>query len=236
MITPREVPDTGRPISYTLRRMPRRILLLLIAGLFALTGCTRPISHAYTTQMPTTVPPSTTAVPAPPAPAEPIVFTGAGYHLHTAGKVSQAAFDAAWAGVLVTLNRYLELGILTPLRTGGPAGDLAPLFTPLGVDRVLTGPDRVAFIDENLPPAGDLRSEAAVAGMNGLAGRDGVMSVVTAGLDLRLVGQVNGAPLTVVRTGELVLVPEGGSWRIDAWDISVTRTLAEVTTTTTARS
>jgi hypothetical protein len=218
--------------------MPRRTLLLLVSGLLALAGCTRPISHAYTTQTPpptlpaTTSPPPTVPVPA----AQQIVFTGAGYHLHSTGRVSQAVSDAAWAGVLETLNKYLELGILTPLRSGGLAGDLTPLFTPLAVDRVLTGPDRFAFIDENLPPAADLRPESMEAGMNALAGPDGGVSVVTAGLDVRIVGHVDGSPLTVVRNGELVLVPEGGTWRIDGWDITVTRTLAQVTTTTTVRS
>jgi len=75
-----------------------------------------------------------------------------------------------------------------------------------------------------------------VAGLNALAGPDGIMSVVTAGLDLRLIGHVDGAPVKVVRTGELVLVPQGGSWRIDAYDIRVTRTVGENTTSTTVRS
>jgi len=219
-------------------QMPRR-KYFLVAGLVVLTGCSRSVSQAYTTQASTTQSPAT-AAPAPVLPlppTDPIAFTGAAFALHTAGKVSPAAFDAAWAGVLDTLNRYLEAAVLTPLRSGGPAGDLTPLFTRPAVDRVLPGgADRFAFIDENLPPVSDLRKEAAVAGMNALAGPDGAMSVVTAGLDLRLIGHVDGAKVTVVRTGEVVLVPDGGSWRIDAYDLKVVRTLAEDTTTTTVRS
>ena len=216
--------------------------MLLVVGLVVLVGCARSFSQAYTTQTTTVTPGPATVVPAPlpapdPGPApEPIVITGAGFDLHTAGRVGSAAFDAARAGVLDTLNRYLEAAILTPLRTGGPAGDLAPLFTPLAVDRVLTGPDRPAFIDEGLPPASDLRKMTAVATLTALAGADGVMSVVSAGLDLRLSGTVNGAPLAVVRTGELVLLPEGGTWRIDAYDLKATRTLLQATTTTAART
>ena len=234
MVTAGGLADTIRQIPYNLRRMPRRTLFVLVLGLLALAGCTRPISHAYTTQTPPpTRPPTTTVVPTTTAP-QPMVFTGEGYHLHSTGRVSRTVSDAAWAGVLETLNKYLELGILTPLRSGGPAGDLTPLFTTLSVDRVLTGPDRFAFIDENLPPAADLRAEALVAGMNGLAGPDGGVSVVTAGLDLRIVGQIGGSPLTVVRNGELVLVPEGGTWRIDGWDLTAIRTHAQVTTSTTS--
>lgn len=219
--------------------MPRRFLLLVV-GLLALSGCGRPSPTAYTTQTtqvhaPVEAAPAPTSEPGTPPP--PILFSGASFDVHTAGRVSQAAFDATWAGVLDTLNHYLEAGVLTPLRSGGPAGDLTPYFMGPATARVMAvGPDRFAFIDENLPPISDLRQEAAVAGLTALAGPDGVMSVVTAGLDLRLIGHVNGAPVTVVRTGELVLMPEGGTWRIDAYDIRVTRTLAEDRTTTTVRS
>lgn len=218
--------------------MPRR-LLLLVAALALLAGCTGSGSHAFTTQ--SSVPPgSADTAPAPtvavPPPA-PITFTGAGFDLHTAGRVTPAAFEAAWAGVLGTLDRYLAAAVLTPLRSGGPAGDLTPFFTRPAAVRVMTvGPDRFAFIDENLPPVSEVRKESAVAGLTALAGADGIMSVVTAGLDLRLVGHINGALVTVTRTGELVLVPEGGTWRIDAYDISVTRTIADSITTTTVRS
>jgi len=218
--------------------------LLLVAGLVVVAGCTRPSAAAYTTQIipttQTTIPAtvtSTSVLKVPLPPPEQIVITGAGFDLHAAGRVPSVAFDAAWAGVLATLNRYLEAGVLTPLRSGGPAGDLTPLFTGPAAERVMAAtPDRGAFIDEGLPQLSDIRKDSAVAALTALAGTDGVMSVVTARLDLRLVGHVNGAPVTVARTGELVLMPEGGSWRIDAYDVKVVRSVAEETTTTRARS
>src|SRR3954454_11272090 len=140
-----------------------RRMFAVVAGLALLTGCTSGVSHAYVNRVTTTVPDTT-------APAT-IAFQGAGFDVRTAGTVSQATVDATWAGVLATLNRYLDAAVLTPLRTGGPAGDLAPLFTKPAVDRVMTvGPDRFAFIDENLPPVSDVRKEAAVAGLTALAG------------------------------------------------------------------
>lgn len=214
-----------------------RRTLFLVAGLVLAAGCSK-TSPALTTQTTTPQPAPPTAAPAPTLPVPPpapIVITGDAYDLHTASRVSTATFNATWAGVLDTLNRYLEAAVLTPLRTGGPAGDLTPLFNPPALAQVVPGgPDRFAFIDENLPPLSDLRSERAVAGLTALAGKDGTVSVVTAGLDLRLIGHVVGTPVTVVRTGELVLMPEGGTWRIDAYDIKVVRTIAEETTTTVA--
>jgi hypothetical protein len=215
-----------------------RRTFLLVAGVLLAAGCGRPVSPAYTTQTTTPQPAPSVAAPPPTVPLPPpapIVITGDAYDLHTASPVPATTFNATWAGVLDTLNRYLEVAILTPLRTGGPAGDLTPLFNPPALAEVVPGgADRYAFIDENLPPLSDLRSERAVAGLTALAGKDGTVSVVTAGLELRLIGHVAGAPVTVVRTGELVLMPEGGTWRIDAYDIRVVRTVAEATTTTTA--
>ncbi len=207
--------------------MPRRIPLLLLTGLLALTACGPGPSPASITH----------GGPAPAGPMGPIAFTGAGFDVHTSGTVSQKQFDESWAGVLTTLNQYLEDGVLRPLRTGGPAGDLARLFAGPAAARVVAGgPDRFAFIDENLPPVSDLRQENAVATLAALAGPDGVISVVTAALDLRLAGRIAGAPVTVVRTGELVLLPEGGRWRIDAYEIKVTRARPGDSTTTTVRS
>lgn len=214
---------------YACGQMYRRLVFLGI-GLLLAAGCSRTSAAAPGT---TTTPPYTIPVVSLP-PAPPIAFTGDAFALHTAGPPTGASYDATWFAVLETLNRYLEAAVLTPLRTGGPAGDLTPLFNPPALARVVPGGvDRFAFIDENLPPVSDLRSERAVAGLTALAGQDGKISVVTAGLDLHLVGHVAGAPISVVRTGEVVLMPEGNTWRIDAYDIKVVRTLADETTTTT---
>lgn len=214
--------------------MPRRNLYLLVAGFVVLAACARPLSEAYTTQTTTGRQSVATAVDGG---SDSLTIGGTGFVVHTAGDVDQRGFDASWAAVLDTLNRYLDAAVLTPLRSGGPAGDLTPFFTPLSVARVMSiGPDRGAFIDEGLPPVTELRRQAGVATLTGLAGPDSVLSIVSAQLDLRLTGRVDGAPLTVVRTGELILLLDGPTWRIDAWDLKVTRTVAGVTTSTTVRA
>jgi len=198
-------------------------MFAVVAGLALLTSCSRPPSQAFST--------------APDGGVGAVAITGAGFDVESAGDVSKDTSDATWAGVLATLNRYLEAAVLTPLRTGGPAGDLAPLFTSLAVDRVTTGPDRAALIDEGVPPATDIRADASVATLTALAGSDGTVSVVDATLDLRLRGRSADGPLTVTRTGDIVLLPDGGTWRIDSYDITASRTFGgAATTTTTARS
>lgn len=208
-----------------LRRNP--IALAVVLGVLS-PACGPAASEAFRNRLP--------GAEAPSPPGD-LVFSGAGFDLHTAGTVSPATFDATWKGVLATLNRYLDAGVLTPLRSGGPAGDLTPLFTASAAARVMTpGPERAAFIDEGLAPATAVRRDAAVATLTALAGTDGAMSVVTARLDLRLRAEVDGTPLSIARTGELVLMPEGGTWKIDAYDIRVSRDTVATTTITTARS
>lgn len=197
---------------------------MLVAGLALLTGCSPAVSRAYSNHV----------TGAPDAPDRPIAITGSGFDMEAGGNVSRATTDATWSGVLATLNAYLDAAVLRPLFTGGPAGDLAPLFMSPAVDRVTTGADRAAIIDEGLPPTDDVRSERAVATLTALAGSDGVVSVVSATLDLRLSGSSNGAPVTVTRTGDLVLLPDGGTWKIDAYDIQARRTVGDAVTTTTA--
>lgn len=197
---------------------------MLVAGIALFTACSSHLSPAYSNH-----------VSGAPEPSDrPIAITGAGFDMEAAGNVSRATSDATWAGVLDTLNHYLDAATLTPLSTGGPAGDLAPLFMSAAADRVTKGPDRAALIDEGLPSTNDLKSDAAVATLTALAGSDGVVSVVSAALDLRLSGQANGAPVKVSRSGDLVLLPEGGTWKIDGYDIRASRTVGDAVTTTTA--
>jgi hypothetical protein len=140
--------------------------------------------------------------------------------------------DDVKASVTATLERYLQEAVLGPLRSGGPAGDLEPVFTGLARARV-DGPDRAALVDEGLPAAGSVRAESATVGFAALAGADGAMTVVTAAVDLRLRAS-DDDPVTIARTGHLVLVPDGDGWKIDGYDVRTTREGGDGATTTTA--
>lgn len=130
------------------------------------------------------------------------------------------------------LDRYLNNAVVGPLRSGRPAGDLSNLFVSDVLPRLL-GPDRGALLDEGLPPVDDLNVKTATADLVALAGPDGV-AVLVAGIRMEIEGHLEGTPLTVNRTGELHLAPEGDYWKISAYDIRVERRTANGVTTTTA--
>lgn len=223
-------PAAGGISPYTRRRMLRRRPIVLAAALLALLalspGCASRVSSAYRSHL-----------PGPALANGDIAISGAGYDLQAAGPLAPGVADGAWKAVLTTLNRYLEAGVLGPLRSGGPAADLGPLFTAGAAARVTsTGSDRATFVDEGLPPAKDIRSDVVVAALTGLAGPDGTMSVVSARLDLRLRAEVDGEPVTIARAGDVVLRPDGDAWKIDGYDLHVSRDTPGARTATTATS
>lgn len=132
------------------------------------------------------------------------------------------------AGVQAALDRYLTDAVLAPLGSGQPAGDLTPLFTPNALSR-MGGTDRATLVDEDLPPAEAVRVRAASAELSGLAGGDGQVAVVVARIDLQVASEVQGSPVTIHRFGELALVPDGGAWKIDTYDLTVARDTATAT-------
>lgn len=123
-------------------------------------------------------------------------------------------------GAQALLDQYLDRAVLTPLRSGH-AGDLAPLFTAAALGR-LSGPDRLALVDEGLPNATDVALGSASAQLTALVGPEGVHMLV-AGINLVVNAKVNGAPLIIHRSGELTLVVDGDAWRITSYDVQVAR-------------
>ena len=66
------------------------------------------------------------------------------------------------------LRRYLDDAILAPMRSGGPAPDLGPLFTAETAPRIGAG-DRAALVGEGMPSArGGVEADAANANITPL--------------------------------------------------------------------
>lgn len=126
-------------------------------------------------------------------------------------------------GVLVTLNRYLDGAVIAPMRSGRVAADLPSIFTASAAQR-LGGPDRATLVEEVAPGASRRGSvDDASARLTGLRESGGSILMVAAKVDVVLRTGASGAETRVARSGELVLVPDGGAWRIDGYDLRVTR-------------
>lgn len=131
------------------------------------------------------------------------------------------------------LDQYLTNGILVPLRTGQPVGDVSDVFATPVLER-LAGPDRGALLDENLPKASDVKVEAATASVSVLMDRNGAVALVWAGIRINVAAKVGSTPVAIERTGELMLGVEDSKWKITGYDVSVTRDTPDGETTTTA--
>jgi hypothetical protein len=118
---------------------------------------------------------------------------------------------------------YERVAIGTALN--GTTGDLAGVLTAEAV-KTLTPEQRATLTDE-----ATVRASAVAAGTNSIAltgytGADGAISVVNAVLSLNLSGTTAaGTSFTIKRSGNLTLVDDGGTWRIDSFDLSVERDL-----------
>jgi hypothetical protein len=190
---------------------------LLVLAVSA-TGCSGGSSHRRVAAPPTTA-----------APAIRLAVSGADV---AATRGPAPAFPAAvQTGVMGTLDKWVEGGVVTALRSG-VAGDIGGLFTADVTPR-LTGPDRVALVDEGLPRANAIRPAAQTVALTALTGADGSVELVTARVDLRLDVAAPDGPYTVAHSGELVLAPDAGGWRIAGYDLRAVRQDTSGTTTTT---
>jgi hypothetical protein len=134
--------------------------------------------------------------------------------------------DSVLNGVLATLNRYLDGALVAPLRSGTVAPGLPALFTATAAQR-LNGPDRATLVDDGTgSPNRQVGVDDASMSLTGLLAPDGSISVVAAKVDVALRAGGPRDATRVSRSGELVLVPDGGTWKIDGYDLKVTRDAA----------
>jgi hypothetical protein len=126
--------------------------------------------------------------------------------------------------IVTTVNHYVTQGILEPIETGKPVGDLSPLFTADALAR-LGGPDRAVLLDEQLPkPTGRVTASASPVDLVGLADAAGTVVFVSARLGVDIGAKSATGPVRVQRLGDLVLAPAAGGWRIFGYDLGVSRT------------
>lgn len=206
--------------------MPRRfVVLAVVAAVLAVSACTDDDSE-----------------PASPRPGQPpsdesegaIAWTVHAAEVASAVSPAPAFPDDLMASVRATFDHYLNDAVLEPLRTGGPGRDLSPLFTATAAPRLQTS-DHAAFFDEGLPKADTIRAEGAGLAFTALVAPTGDVQMVAVRMGLRLVAEAEGTPITIDRSGDFLLLAEGDGWKIDGYDVRVTRDTPDGVTTTTAQ-
>lgn len=213
------IPGRGGP-ARTLCVVGRPVWVFVVAVLMgvAASACSRSTAAEVTIGRAGS-PPSTTSTTTVESPSTPVAFS-VSFDVEGPGRADSV--EAVKAAVVRTFDRYLEAGVLTPLRSGGPAGDLRPLFTARAAEH-MWATDRNAFVDEGLPPASRIVAEASGLRLAGLAEPGGDVVLVSARMDLKLVSGAEGATITIERGADLLLVAEGDEWKIDSYQVRVSR-------------
>jgi hypothetical protein len=206
---------------------PRILSVALLAPLLLLSGCNR--EHKATPP-----PPSITTTTAP----APLKLAAAAIDVHSMRTEPTPLPDAVRDQVLATLDTYVAAAVLDPLLTGVPPVGLDSVFTPVALARLAPGtPDRAALVEDTRPAPGTVAPEKTGVVLSALAAEDGAIGMVSASIDIALLFTMPTGALRIGRTGELVLVPVPGGWRIDSYDVVTKRDSAPPppATTTTAR-
>ncbi len=206
-------------------RRPRRTaaFALLVAGALAACsgGGSKPAAPTSTTTPATTtvVPTATTLATGPVDLGVPTVAAAQGTSALGTGDLDPAIRDQ----IAAALHTYLNAASGTPLGSGAPAV-LDNVLTAAAMAR-LTPESRDALVDEGLSALAGVKIDHADVNLDAFMGPDSAM-VVTAAVDLQVSASTpGGAPVTIVRRGTLTFVPDGGSWKVDAFDLTVARDL-----------
>lgn len=151
------------------------------------------------------------------APGETAVFATGGGPDALPGEVT--------TGVMAAIDGYLADAAARPLQKGRPGDEarLATVLSPAVMAR-LAGTDRTVLVDEGLPKAtGTVKVTAKPVVLTGLADGSGKVVVVTAGLAATTRTRTAKGPVTITRTGDLVLRPDDGTWKIVGYALTVDR-------------
>ncbi len=204
-----------------------RLLPLAVAA--ACTAVALLVPTSQPDEQATPAPATTTTVPPSVAAASVAVGT---VTVHSAGPPMATLPGDVEAEVRRTLEDYLRLGSLEAVAAGRSGAGTAALFTATA-RTALQGAGRAVLVDDGLGPAHTVRLARADTDLVALAGPAGEVGAVVASIDWRVTGRTaGGGRITVARTGELTLVPDGDRWRIDAFELTAEQDRTAPTTTT----
>lgn len=159
-----------------------------------------------------------------PGPAPEFAVTITGTEVQAMTPQAPAFPPEVAARVKAGLEAYLADGLIEPLRDGRAPAGLEQSFTAGALARLTaSAPDRAAVLEEGATLKGEVRQDRANAKLTALVDPAGGVPLVTAQIDLAHTVDTGGGDVAVVRSGELVLVDDGGSWKVDAFDVRTSR-------------
>jgi hypothetical protein len=135
--------------------------------------------------------------------------------------------------VMSTVHNYVQGALLDPVREGETAEAIGALFDGVTAPR-LEGPDRAVLFEEGLPDlTGSFKPSALPVNLTALSDGAGNFVLVTASFVYSATVEAKQGEIVILRNTELTLVPDGGAWKITAYDVHLTRELPETEPTTT---
>jgi hypothetical protein len=136
--------------------------------------------------------------------------------------------DEAANQIMQVVGTYVDRGLVVPVKTGRPPQNVGELFDA-GTQAAIQGPDKDVLFESGEPKrTGDFKPTASPVIITALSDNGGQFVLVTATLNYSAEVGVMGGALQTARSIALTLNPEGGVWKITAYDVSVNRQGAEV--------
>lgn len=124
--------------------------------------------------------------------------------------------------VMATVGTYVDGGLVEPMREGAASPDVSTAFAAATAPR-LDGPDRAALFDEGLPEVTSFEPRAEPVIITALSDGTGAFVLVTVTLLYEATLEGDAGTITINRTAELTLAPEGPEWKIVGYDLGVIR-------------
>ena len=151
-------------------------------------------------------------------------FTITGTEVQSMAPQAPAFPPEVAAEVKAGLDAWLADGLIEPLRDGRAPAGLEQSFTAGALARLTaSAPDRSAVLEDGVALKGDVRQDRANAKLTALVDPAGGVPLVTAQVDVAHTVDTGDGDVAVVRTGEFVLVDDGGSWKVEAFDMRTSR-------------
>jgi hypothetical protein len=202
-------------------RSPARLVLFAVA----LAACSSsakttvaPTSTTVAAPAPTTEAPTTSAAPV----AVPFTVTPTVDAANVISAMGTGKLDSTVATAITTaLGQYVAAATFAALQ--GKSVVLDPVFTADALAR-LSADGRAAVADEGAAvvtasPTADLHTS-----LRGVLGPDGKVGVVVATIDLHVGGTAaDGTAVSIHRSGDLTMIDDGGTWKIDSFQLKVER-------------